>query len=456
LHAWIGESINLVTIRDTAGFGAQGWSYTWWSSQNGTSGNTTVVIPDTGAVYAALIATSQYGCVGDSTNITLLAQDNIVPPVGLTSISANAEVTHPTNGWTNYYFNNNTPANKSDDILLLSLKKNGNAIGTVGNGTFSVSNTATAGAGSNTGIQITNPLMSNSTNYYVMHRYWQVTATAQPTSSVGVRFYYNTQDYNDANGSFGGVKTMQQLVFYHLLNGNPNPATNWSSATLPPVSILHGATPNDTVWTYTNLGSNHHRAEFTVSSFSGGGGGFTGNNGPLPVQLLSFTAKANKANAVLNWQTSREYNLRGFDIERSADGSSYTKVGEVPSKGTSEVNLYHYVDQDAASVGKLLHYRLKLVEKSGVSSYSASEMVKFNDNFRQIAVVPNPAKDKVMVKGISDFTHLRLIDISGKVVLEQRIHQDNEELFLTNLAAGTYTIQLIGESGTDAIKLIKE
>jgi hypothetical protein len=455
-YAWIGESINLKNVRDTAGFAAMGWTHSWWSSQNGTSGNTTVVVPDTGMVTATLIATSQYGCVGDTTNITIIAQDNIVPPVGPTNVTANVEVTHPTNGWTNYYFNSNTPTNKADDILLLSLKKNGNAIGTIGSGAFNVQNNETSGAGSNTGIQITNPLMSNPSGYYTMRRYWQVTANSQPTTNVGVRFYYNTQDYNDANGSVGGTKTMQQLVFYHLKNGNPDPASNWAGATIQAVSIMNGSVANDTTWIYTNLGENHHRAEFTVNSFSGGSGGFTGNNGPLPIELLSFTAKANKDDAVLNWQTGAGKDISSFEIERSADGTSFNTINEVGANSAGTSSLYHYVDKDAQRVGENLYYRLKMKYTSGQLAYSNIEQVKFSNMVEQIVMIPNPAKEKITILGAADFQQVRVVDILGKLVLQQAITGNSQEVNISRLAAGAYTVQLVNGSRIESLKLIKE
>jgi hypothetical protein len=50
--------------------------------------------------------------------------------------------------------------------------------------------------------------------------------------------------------------------------------------------------------------------------------------GALPVSLISFEAYRNGENAVeLLWATASEKNNAGFDIERSANGRSWTKLG---------------------------------------------------------------------------------------------------------------------------------
>ncbi|MBS1739419.1 MAG: T9SS type A sorting domain-containing protein, partial [Bacteroidetes bacterium] len=454
--AWLGESVNLKNLRDTTGFAALGWNYSWWSSQNGYSGNLTVIVPDTGKIYATLTATSQFGCIGTPTNVVIKAQDSVLPASGALTLVANVEVTNPITGWTNYYNNNNTPNDKSDDILLLSLQKNGNNIGSIGAGAFSVTNAATTGAGSGTGIQITNPLMSNFSGYYTMRRYWQVTPNTQPTTNVGVRFYYNTGDFNDANGSFGGTKTMQQLVFYHLLNGNPNPTSNWSGATSQPISITYGATPNNTTWTYTNLGKNHHRAEFTVSSFSGGSGGFTGNNGPLPIELLTFNGIAQHENASLSWETGVEQNTVGFDLERSLDGRNFTKVISLVALHGNAPNHYAYIDQNVASLGSKLFYRLKLKDLNGLEGYSSVLELRFGTPQFEVSILPNPTDGIFIVKGSEHYTSLQIIDIHGRVLKEQTLGMVNAKIDITSLASGVYTVRVFSEGIVVNIKLIKE
>ena len=55
----------------------------------------------------------------------------------------------------------------------------------------------------------------------------------------------------------------------------------------------------------------------------------------LPVELLSFEAKNNDKTVDLTWTTASEGNNAGFDIERSADGKTFEKIGFVKGNGTT-------------------------------------------------------------------------------------------------------------------------
>jgi hypothetical protein len=207
-----------------------------------------------------------------------------------------------TDGWTNYYSSNGTPTNYLDDILLLSIKKNGNNIGNAGPGvtTMAVIVSTTAAAGSNTAVQITDPSLI--TQYWSMNRYWQVITLTQPTSKVDVRFYYNEQDLYDVNGSQPGSPVDHtKLVFFKT--DKPDPSTNFAGNTYIN-SYVHenGLTIPGVTWKHTDLGGDIHMAEFAVDSFSGGGGGITLSGGPLTI-TKTFSIKSGNWNDPATWST---------------------------------------------------------------------------------------------------------------------------------------------------------
>jgi hypothetical protein len=50
----------------------------------------------------------------------------------------------------------------------------------------------------------------------------------------------------------------------------------------------------------------------------------------LPVKLISFTATGIKDEYIkLDWSTAVEINNMGFEVERSEDGQTFTKLGWV-------------------------------------------------------------------------------------------------------------------------------
>lgn len=374
-----------------------------------------------------------------------IIQNNFIPASGAINRIANRECTDP-QGWTHYFFDNNTPNNEVDDVRLLSIKKNGNYIGAIGDGGFSVIGATTSGAGSSTGVSVSNPIITNP--IVSMNRYWQVVPNAQPTSPVGVRFYYTSQDLVDINGTIlYGPINHQQLVFFKT-NGNPNPTSNLASTTNL-ISYVNGAAPGLSTWTYTPLGSDVHQAEFLVSGFSGGSGGSTVNDGPLtgplPLQLTSFQARISQQQSLLSWQTSNEFNTAFFDIERSLDGINFsTMIGRVTAAGNSNAPR-SYSLTDAQPVRGNNYYRLKMVDQDGRFTYSPVKMLYFGGNGLAITVYPNPTKDVLNIEtNLTGATAKLLItDVTGRVYRQQQISiAPVMQVSLANLATGTYVLQL--------------
>lgn len=98
-------------------------------------------------------------------------------------------------------------------------------------------------------------------------------------------------------------------------------------------------------------------------------------DGVVPVELTSFTINAVDNKITLRWETTTEKNNRGFDIERSSDNKTFTKIGHVQGKGTtSEKQSYSFIDQSTA--GGKYFYRLKQVDFDG--HYVYSEVVEIS------------------------------------------------------------------------------
>jgi hypothetical protein len=78
----------------------------------------------------------------------------------------------------------------------------------------------------------------------------------------------------------------------------------------------------------------------------------------IPVTLLSFEAKANNKNILLNWSTATEINNKGFVIERSLNGIDFEKIGWMDGKlNSNQVTNYSYTD-NFVQPNIVYHYRL--------------------------------------------------------------------------------------------------
>ncbi|BDQ01796.1 S8 family serine peptidase [Ignavibacterium sp.] len=90
----------------------------------------------------------------------------------------------------------------------------------------------------------------------------------------------------------------------------------------------------------------------------------------IPVELAAFTAKTERDNVIIEWQTATETNNQGFEVQRKMEGlESWTVAGYVSGKGTTtERQSYQYVDKQLKA-GKYI-YRLKQIDLDGTIEYS--------------------------------------------------------------------------------------
>jgi len=94
--------------------------------------------------------------------------------------------------------------------------------------------------------------------------------------------------------------------------------------------------------------------------------------GIVPVELVSFNAKARNKDVLLNWATATEVNNYGFDIERcalSAERQAWEKIGFINGNGNSNSpKEYSYNDKDVQNGN--YSYRLKQIDNDGQFEYS--------------------------------------------------------------------------------------
>ncbi|TLV00792.1 T9SS type A sorting domain-containing protein [Dyadobacter luticola] len=168
---------------------------------------------------------------------------------------------------------------------------------------------------------------------------------------------------------------------------------------------------------------------------------------PLPVKLIAFEVTNSNNQNNLTWKTSSETNNKGFEIERSADARTFTKIGYVEGNGDSnELNNYHFTDQNPSNI---TYYRLKQLDYDDTFEYSKIIMAKSD---QQLSIYPNPAKDYFNVMGLAKEEKILVIDQSGNVILHEKIGVDGS-VNTANISSGIYNIEVGG--ATKKLLIIK-
>jgi hypothetical protein len=180
------------------------------------------------------------------------------------------------------------------------------------------------------------------------------------------------------------------------------------------------------------------------------------SNGTLPVRLLDFKVTSGLDFVTLQWKTDNEQNNRGFEIQRSQDGTNWQKIEFIAAGSTTAIQNYQWKDY-APLTGKSF-YRLKQIDNDGRFEYSKVLSVTRNPK-TTVTVYPNPAKEAIQVnfgRVISD-GKLQLYNSFGQLVLTEVITgQSSIRVKVNSLPPGIYTLYISAGEDRTTTKIIIE
>jgi len=170
----------------------------------------------------------------------------------------------------------------------------------------------------------------------------------------------------------------------------------------------------------------------------------------LPVTLLNFSATKQAGSALLKWSTASEQGSKNFTVERTKNSTSdiWESIVVVPAAGNSNaVTAYSVVDNNVSKGNNF--YRLRSTDQDGNFALSSIKLVYFDEIVvNPVKVFPNPFQSNVVVSGAKPGSTITLMDISGKVVKEQKAGGSNrDQLELPSLISGTYLLKVISTEG---------
>lgn len=200
--------------------------------------------------------------------------------------------------------------------------------------------------------------------------------------------------------------------------------------------------------TITNVNAN----SVTISTNDGNGTCFSDpfNCTTVPLKLESFTGTSKKCDALLNWKTGTEQNVKNIEIERSEDGMIFRKTGEVIPKGSN--SFYSFTTANS----KDSYFRLKINDLDGYYEYSNIISIKSNCRDINYQVIPNPSSGSIKINGLRDNDKVFVLDMLGKNVLPLNSSLSNNQFNIQKLPPGIYILQIINGSKIKSnLKIIK-
>ena len=177
----------------------------------------------------------------------------------------------------------------------------------------------------------------------------------------------------------------------------------------------------------------------------------------LPVNIVSFTGDWKNAKVSLKWTTDKEQNIDSYEVQRSEDGISFGKKGTVASVNAATTHDYTFSDTDLQQ--SYYYYRIKVIEKSGSTKYSAVLLLKDAQVVKgvRVKILPNPIDNWFTASfqdKVSGTITVRMLELSGKEVWKGEQHaNDVYNLTFTinkQVMPGVYVIQVRDGSGYES------
>jgi hypothetical protein len=161
----------------------------------------------------------------------------------------------------------------------------------------------------------------------------------------------------------------------------------------------------------------------------------------LPLTLTSFNASFNGSAAQLTWKSVNEVSVKGFSIERSIDGVTFTEIAFVNANNLAGENSYSYKDNSITSGAN--YYRIKTVGKDGALKLSQVLVINNRAGIKA-SVFPNPVTSSLTVNHTSATlgAKLSVLTLEGKLIKSLSVQQGavQTSVSVSELIKGNYLL----------------
>jgi hypothetical protein len=176
----------------------------------------------------------------------------------------------------------------------------------------------------------------------------------------------------------------------------------------------------------------------------------------LPVNITYFSAAAAAAAIKLTWLVSGESNVNRYEIEKSSNGKTFTKIAQVLATG---LVTYLYLDTKWSTGSN--YYRLKAVDNDGKYKYSSVVLYKVGKSGIALRAYPSPATETVTIQhDVSISTSsLEILSIDGKLMktIKPEVGTVETSVNLKSFNPGLYFIRYVNTDGEiETLKLVKQ
>ena len=187
---------------------------------------------------------------------------------------------------------------------------------------------------------------------------------------------------------------------------------------------------------------------------------FIANTGVLAVKLVSFQGTIAEQNVVLRWSVDENESGKSFEIEKSTDGRSFSKIATVAVTAKTGKESYAYNE----ALWNTGYYRIKLLSREGSATYSMPVLLQKRGLLAGgINLAQNPI-DSYLSFSYESFSQsnatINIYNMSGAKVLSQKMNLVkgiNSVTIATDgrIYAGSYVVEVINNQENSRAKFVK-
>ncbi|HEV7330659.1 MAG TPA: T9SS type A sorting domain-containing protein [Flavisolibacter sp.] len=181
----------------------------------------------------------------------------------------------------------------------------------------------------------------------------------------------------------------------------------------------------------------------------------TFSQAPLPVTFIGFEAKKVNTSVLLTWKIAGEENVDRYEVERSDDGRSFTRIGQIQSHGKDT-----YTFSDDAPLTSA-YYRIKNVDNDGSFKYSTIARIAGGKSSIVLRAFPQPVANLLTLQhpAIEGKTMVSIANAEGRIVKSVQPATGSMQTYvdMSSLGKGMYFIRISQENGsTETLKVLKQ
>lgn len=175
---------------------------------------------------------------------------------------------------------------------------------------------------------------------------------------------------------------------------------------------------------------------------------------PLPVTFTGFYAKNGSGYTSLTWNIATESNVSGYEVQRSIDGSNFSKIGFVAATNSPS---YSFVDSKG---GNAVYYRIKSIDVDGKYSYSIIVNVKGLESDVVMKAFPMPVQNQLTIQhsAASSNSKLEIVSADGRMIKALALVQGAQQtsIDLSSAKPGVYVVRFVNGLNIQSSKIIKQ